>query len=76
MKLQQLTLEQLKRVERVIYQDTFCFTDDDLFRFVSLHLAETWDDNPDIRLYDEGSLLKIDGDLTWWFENQISLRGL
>lgn len=76
MKLLDLTLKQIKTVEMVIYQDTFAFTDSDLFNFVSALLHETLTVNPDVRLFDGGVLMKIDGDLLWWFENQISLRSL
>lgn len=76
MNLQDLTLKQIKSVERVIYQDAFSFSDSEFLEYMCLMLEESWDDNPEIRLFEDDGLLKIDGDLTEWFENEISLRGL
>lgn len=76
MNLQDLTIAQIKNIESVIYQSTFTFTDSDLFEFIALLLTEDYNDNPEIELFQDGTQLVVDGDLTWWFENQISLRGL
>jgi hypothetical protein len=76
MNLQDLTLKQLKAVERVIYQDTYHFTDSDFFEYLCLMISESWGDDPEIRLFDDGTLLKIDGDLTHWFENELIARDL
>ena len=76
MNLQDLTLKQLKAVERVIYQDTYHFTDSDFFEYLCLMISESWGDDPEIRLFDDGTLLKIDGDFTHWFENELIARGL
>lgn len=76
MKLLDLTIKQIKTVERVMYQDMFEFDDCDLFEFINVSLKETLGTNPDIRLFDEGRFLKIDGELIYWFENELSKRAL
>ena len=76
MNLQDLTLKQIKAVESVLYQRTFIFTDSDFFEFINMLITECHDDNPEIELDDDGTRLLIDGELSPWFENEISRRAV
>lgn len=75
MKLKDLTIEQVKAVEKVIYMGHLVFEDSDFFEFMSLMITESWEEDAEVSFSEDDATLFIEDEITW-FEAEKFNRGL